>query len=56
MSPEPLDDLNHFVGFVALSAGERDEFIAASDDEGLFGSAADGDAAAAAELEEAFIA
>jgi hypothetical protein len=51
-----LDDLNHFVGFVALSAGEREEFFAADDDGALLGSAAHGDAAAAAKLEEPFVA
>ena len=56
MSPELLDDLDEFVGFVALAAGVVEEFFGVFDDGALFGGAGDGDAAAAAEFEEAFVA
>ena len=55
-SPELLDDLDEFVGFVALCAGVVEEIFGAFDDGALFGCAGDGDAAAAAELEQAFVA
>ena len=56
MSPELLDDLDEFVGFVALAAGEVEELSGLFDDGAVFGGAGDGDAAAAAELEQAFVA
>jgi hypothetical protein len=56
MSPELLDDLDEFVGFVAVGAGVVEEFFCLVDERALLGSAGDGDAAAAAEVEEAFVA
>ena len=56
MSSEFLDDLDEFVGFVAVAPGVVEEFFGAFDDGALFGSAGDGDAAAAAEFEQAFVA
>ena len=56
MSPELLDDLDEFVGFVAVHAGVVEEFFCLFDEGALFGGAGDGDAAAAAEFEEAFVA
>jgi hypothetical protein len=50
------DDLDEFVGFVALGAGVVDEFSGAFDDCALFWGAGDGDAVAAAEFEQAFVA
>jgi len=55
-SPELLDDLDEFVGFVALGAGVAEEFFCLFDEGALFGCAGDGDAAAAAEFEQAFVA
>jgi hypothetical protein len=54
--PELLDDLDEFVGLVALGAGVLEELSGASDDGALLGGCGDGDAATAAELEQAFIA
>jgi hypothetical protein len=58
MSPELLDDLDEFVGFVALVAGVVEEFLRAVDGGALLGGAGDGDAAAAAaaKFDEAFVA
>ena len=56
MSPELLDDLDEFVGFVAVAAGVVEEFFGVFDDGALFGGAGDGDAVAASEFEEAFVA
>ena len=56
MSPELLDDADEFVGFVALGAGVVEEFFGAFGDGALLWCAGDGDAAAAAELEQAFVA
>ena len=53
---EVLDDLDELVGSVAVAAGEVDELFGACDDGALFGGAGDGDAAAAAELEQSFVA
>jgi hypothetical protein len=50
-SSELLDDLDEFVGFVAVGAGVVEEFFGAFDDGALLGCAGDGDAVAAAELE-----
>jgi hypothetical protein len=55
-SPELLDDLDEFVGFVALVAGVVEEFLRAVDEGALLGGAGDGDAAAAAKFDEAFVA
>ena len=51
-----LDDLDELVGFVALAAGVAKELSRLFDDGALFGGAGDGDAAAAAELEQTFVA
>lgn len=56
MSPELLDELYELVGFVAVGAGVVDEFLRPLDEGALLGGAGDGDAAAAAEVEEAFVA
>ena len=56
MSPELLDDLDQFVGLVAVGAGVVEEFFRLFDDGAVLGCAGDGDAAAAAEFEEAFVA
>ena len=56
MSRELLDELDELVGLVALGAGVAEQVFGAFDDGALLWCAADGDAAAAAELEEAFIA
>ena len=45
-----------FVGLVAVAAGEVEEFLGLFDDGAVFGVSGDGDAAAAAELEQAFVA
>ena len=50
------DDLDEFVGAVAVLAGVVDEFAGFLDDGAVFGCAGDGDAAAAAEFEESFVA
>jgi hypothetical protein len=55
-SCELLDDLDEVVGFVALGAGVVEQFSGAFDDGALLGGAGDGDAAAAAEFDEAFVA
>jgi hypothetical protein len=54
-SPELLDDLDDFVGFVAVFAGVCDELSRVGDDGALFRGAGNGDAASAAELEQAFV-
>jgi hypothetical protein len=51
-----LDDLDEFVGAVAVLAGVVDEFACFLDDGAAFGCAGYGDAAAAAEFEESFVA
>ena len=56
MSSEFLDDLDEFVGFVAVAAGVVQEFFCSFGDGALLWGAGDGDAAAAAELEQAFVA
>ena len=56
MSPELLDDGDEFVGFVALVAGEGDEFLGSGHNGALLWGSGDGDAAAAAEFEEVFVA
>jgi hypothetical protein len=56
MSPELLDDVDEFVGFVAVDAGVVEELFGLFDEGTVFGGAGDGDAAAAAEFEEAFVA
>ena len=56
MSPELSDEVDEFVGFVALGAGVVEEFFGAFGDGTLLWGAGDGDAAAAAEFEEAFVA
>ena len=56
MLSELLDDLDEFVGFVAVSAGVVEEVSRSFEDCAVLWCAADGDAAAAAEFEEAFVA
>jgi hypothetical protein len=56
MSPELSDEVDEFVGFVALGAGVVEEVFGSFDQRALFGCAGDGDAAAAAEFEQAFVA
>ena len=51
-----LDDLDEFVWLVAVAAGVVEELSCLFDEGALFGGAGDGDAAAAAEVEEAFVA
>ena len=51
-----LDDLDQFVGAVAVVAGEVDEFSGSLDDGALCGGGGDGDAASAAELEQSLVA
>ena len=48
--------MDQFVGSVALAAGEVEEVFGLFDDGALLGGAGDGDAAAAAEFEQAFVA
>jgi len=56
MSPELSDEVDEFVGSVALSAGVVEELFGFFDQGALFGGAGDRDAAAAAEFEQAFVA
>ena len=56
MSPELLDEVDEFVGFVALGAGVVEEVFGFFAEGALFGGPGDGDAAAAAEFEQAFVA
>jgi hypothetical protein len=56
MSPELLDEVDEFVGFVALGAGVVEEVFGFFDEGALFRGAGDRDAAAAAEFEQAFVA
>src|SRR5262249_42699491 len=49
-------DLDELVRPVALETGEVDQLLGAADDGASFGCAGDGDAAAAAELEQALVA
>ena len=51
-----LDDLDEFVGLVAVAAGVVEELSCLVDEGALLGGSGDGDAAAAAEVEEAFVA
>ena len=53
---EVMDDSDQFVGLVAVLSGEADEFVGSCDHGALFGRAGDGDAAAAAELEQSLVA
>jgi hypothetical protein len=55
-SVDVLDDLDEFVGAVAVLAGVVDEFAGLLKDGAAFGGTGDGDAAAAAEFEESFVA
>jgi hypothetical protein len=55
-SSELLEDLDEVVGFVAVNAGVVEQFSGAFDDGALLGGAGDGDAAAAAECKQAFVA
>ena len=48
--------MDEFVAFVALGAGVVEEVFGSFDEGALFGGAGDGDAAAAAEFEQAFVA
>jgi len=50
-----LDDLDEFVGFVAVGAGVAEKVFGLFDEGAVFGGACDRDAAAAAELEQAFV-
>jgi hypothetical protein len=50
-----LDDLDEVVGLVTLPAGKVEELSDLFDDGALLGGSGDGDAASAAELEEAFV-
>jgi hypothetical protein len=56
VSPELLEEVDEFVGFVALGAGVVEELFGFFDECALFGGASDGDAAAASEFEQAFVA
>jgi hypothetical protein len=56
MSPELSDEVDEFVWFVALGAGVVEEVFGSFDEGALLGGAGDGDAAAAAEFEQAFVA
>ena len=56
LSPELLDDADEFVGLVAVGAGVVEKFFRLFDDGAVLGCAGDGDAAAAAEFEEPFVA
>jgi hypothetical protein len=55
-SPELSDEVDEFVGFVALGAGVVEEVFGFFDQGALFGGAGDRDAATAAEFEQAFVA
>jgi hypothetical protein len=46
-----LDELDEFVGFVAVGAGVVEEVFGLFDEGAVFGGAGDGDASAAAEFE-----
>jgi len=56
VSGEVFDDLDELVGAVSVLACEVEELSSALDDGAAFGGAGDGDAAAAAEFEQAFVA
>ena len=56
MSPELSDEVDEFVGLVALVAGVVEEVFGFFDEGALFGGAGDGDAAAAAEFEQTLVA
>ena len=51
-----IDDPEELVGLVAVLSGEGDEFSRSCDHGALFGCAGDGDASAAAELEQSLVA
>ncbi|MFY9579022.1 MAG: hypothetical protein WAQ33_06835 [Gaiellaceae bacterium] len=55
-SADAVDDLDEFVGAVALSARELDEILRLRDHRAVLWCAGDGNAAAATEFEEAFLA
>jgi hypothetical protein len=55
-SVDVLDDLDEFVGAVAVLAGVVDEVACFLEDGPPFGGTGDGDAAAAAEFEQSFVA
>jgi hypothetical protein len=56
MSPELLDQVDDFVGVVALGASVVEKVFGFFDEGALFRGAGDRDAAAAAEFEQAFVA
>src|SRR4026207_415256 len=56
MSPELLDQVDDFVGVVALGASVVEKVFGVVDEGALFRGAGDRDAAAAAEFEQAFVA
>src|SRR5262249_11712015 len=56
MSAELSDEVDEFVGLVALGAGVVEEGCGSFDEGALFGGGGDGDAAAAAEFEQVFVA
>jgi hypothetical protein len=56
MSSELSDEVDEFVGFVALRAGVVEEVFGFCGEGAVFGGAGDRDAAAAAEFEQAFVA
>ena len=53
---ELMDDSREFVGLVAVLSGEVDEFLGSRDHGGFFGGTGDGDAPAAAKLEQSLVA
>ena len=53
---ELMDDSDELVGLVAVLSGEVDEFSGSCDHGGLFGRTGDGDASAAAKLEQSLVA
>ena len=55
-SAEVLDDLDEFVGLVALGTRIAEEISGAFDDGGLLRGAGDSDPAATTELEQSFVA
>ena len=54
-SGDVVDHLDELVGGVSLSAGELDELVNFLHDGAAFGCPGDGDAAAAAKLEQSFV-
>ena len=51
-----MDDSREFVGLLAVLSGESEEVLGSCDHGGLFGRTGDGDAAAAAKLEQSLVA